>query len=47
LNVPVAAVRIAWGENVRNKRVSIASVTPAQMLELLAPAPVAKKKMKD
>lgn len=47
LNVPVAAVRIASGQNSRDKRVSIAGVTPAQMLELLALAPVAKKKMKD
>ena len=38
LNVPVAAVRIVAGENNRNKRVSIAGVTRAQVLALCSSA---------
>jgi uncharacterized protein len=38
LNVPVSAVRIVAGENNRNKRVSIAGVTRAQVLALCSPA---------
>jgi uncharacterized protein (TIGR00251 family) len=37
LNVPVSAVRIVSGENSRNKRVSIAGVTRAQVLALCWP----------
>jgi uncharacterized protein len=38
LNVPVSAVRIVAGENSRNKRVSIAGVTPMQVLALCSSA---------
>lgn len=38
LNVPVSAVRIVAGENDRNKRVSVAGVTRAQVLALCSSA---------
>jgi uncharacterized protein len=37
LNVPLAAVRIVAGEANRTKRVSVAGVSPAQVLALCAP----------
>jgi uncharacterized protein len=37
LNVPVGAVRIVAGEANRTKRVSVAGVSPAQVLALCAP----------
>jgi uncharacterized protein len=38
LNVPVSAVRIVGGEKSRNKRVSVAGVTRAQIISLAATA---------
>jgi len=38
LNVPVSAVRIVGGEKSRNKRVSVAGVTRAQVISLTATA---------
>ncbi len=38
LNVPVSAVRIVGGEKSRNKRVSVAGVTRAQVISLAATA---------
>ena len=38
LNVPVSAVRIVGGEKSRNKRVSVAGVTRAQVASFSAPA---------
>jgi uncharacterized protein len=38
LNVPVGAVRIVAGEANRTKRVSVAGVSPAQVLALCAPS---------
>ena len=38
LNVPLSAVRIVGGEKSRNKRVSVAGVTRAQVISLTATA---------
>ena len=42
LNVPVSAVRIVTGEKSRNKRVSVAGVTRAQVAALIAAAEATK-----
>lgn len=47
LNVPVSAVRIVAGENSRNKRVSIAGITRAQVLALCSPAVNTSEKARD
>ncbi len=47
LNVPVSAVRIVAGENSRNKRVSIAGITRAQVLALCSPAVNTNEKARD
>jgi uncharacterized protein len=47
LNVPVSAVRIVSGENSRNKRVSVAGVTRAQVLALCPLAANTNEKARD
>jgi uncharacterized protein len=47
LNVPPSAVRILSGENSRNKRVSIAGVTRAQLLALCSPTANTSEKARD
>lgn len=47
LNVPLSAVRILSGENSRNKRVSIAGVTRAQLWALCSPMASTREKARD
>jgi uncharacterized protein YggU (UPF0235/DUF167 family) len=47
LNVPRSAVRIVSGENSRNKRVSVAGVTRAQVQALCSPSGNACRKARD